>query len=245
MFICNPLTQFRIILYNILFFLNIPITNSFIYMCIAALFIYLFFYINLSKIYLLPTIWQHNIEFIYDFVLQIMRQQINNIISLKYFPLIFNIFILILIFNINGLLPYSFTVTSQIIVTLQLSLSLFIGVIIMGFYNKNISFLLLFVPKNIPKVLIPFLTIIEITSFLIRPFSLSVRLFANMLAGHTLLYIIASFNFYILTNYLLILILPLLFIFFILILEFAIAFVQAYIFVILISIYLNDLYDSH
>jgi F-type H+-transporting ATPase subunit a len=174
-----------------------------------------------------------------------MKQQINNIISLKYFPLVFNIFILILIFNINGLLPYSFTITSQIIVTLQLALSMFIGIIIIGFYNKDLKFLLLFVPKNIPKILVPFLTLIEIVSFLIRPFSLSVRLFANMLAGHTLLFIIASFNFFIAINYILVLILPLFFIFFILILEFAIAFVQAYIFVILISIYLNDLYDSH
>lgn len=242
-FIINPLNQFKIIIYDVIF--NIPITNFFIYMCIAVLFIFLFFYTNLLKIYLLPTIWQHNIEFIYDFVLQIMKQQINNIISLKYFPLVFNIFIIILIFNINGLLPYSFTITSQIIVTFQLALSMFIGIIIIGFYNKNIKFLLLFVPKNIPKILVPFLTIIEVVSFLIRPFSLSVRLFANMLAGHTLLFIIASFNFYIAINYIVVLILPLLFIFFILVLEFAIAFVQAYIFVILISIYLNDLYDSH
>jgi F-type H+-transporting ATPase subunit a len=243
MFIINPLNQFKIIIYDVIF--NIPITNFFIYMCIAIIFISLFFYINLLKVYLLPTIWQNNIEFLYDFVLQIMKQQINNIISLKYFPLVFNIFILILIFNINGLLPYSFTITSQIIVTLQLALSMFIGIIIIGFYNKDLKFLLLFVPKNIPKILVPFLTLIEIVSFLIRPFSLSVRLFANMLAGHTLLFIIASFNFFIAINYILVLILPLFFIFFILILEFAIAFVQAYIFVILISIYLNDLYDSH
>jgi F-type H+-transporting ATPase subunit a len=243
MFIINPLNQFKIIIYDVIF--NIPITNFFIYMCIAIIFISLFFYINLLKVYLLPTIWQNNIEFLYDFVLQIMKQQINNIISLKYFPLVFNIFILILIFNINGLLPYSFTITSQIIVTLQLALSMFIGIIIIGFYNKDLKFLLLFVPKNIPKILVPFLTLIEVVSFLIRPFSLSVRLFANMLAGHTLLFIIASFNFFIAINYILVLILPLFFIFFILILEFAIAFVQAYIFVILISIYLNDLYDSH
>jgi F-type H+-transporting ATPase subunit a len=239
----NPLNQFKIIIYDVIF--NIPITNFLVYLCIAIIFILLFFYINLLKVYLIPTIWQYNIEFIYDFVLQIMKQQINNIISLKYFPLVFNIFIIILIFNINGLLPYSFTITSQIIVTFQLALSLFIGIVIIGFYNKNIKFLLLFVPKNIPKILVPFLTLIEIVSFFIRPFSLSVRLFANMLAGHTLLFILASFNFFILLNYVLILILPLLFIFFILILEFAIAFVQAYIFVILISIYLNDLYDSH
>jgi F-type H+-transporting ATPase subunit a len=102
-----------------------------------------------------------------------MRQQINNIISLKYFPLIFTIFIIIFIFNINGLLPYSFTITSQLIVTLQMSLSLFIGIIIIGLYNKGLNFLLLFVPQNIPKILVPFLTIIEVASFLIRPFSLS------------------------------------------------------------------------
>lgn len=175
-----------------------------------------------------------------------MRQQVNNLVALKYFPLILNIFIFILLLNISGLLPYGFTVTSQIIITFQLAISNFLGIIIIALYNNKLNFFNLFIPKNIPKILVPFLTITEFVSFCIRPFSLAVRLFANMLAGHTLLFIIASFCFYIINNFIIISFLPILFVIFILILEICIAFIQAYVFCVLISIYFNDIYNvSH
>jgi ATP synthase subunit 6 len=152
--------------------------------------------------------------------------------------------VFILFSNLIGLLPYGFTITGHIILTFQIALSLFIGITIIGFYNNGVSFLNLFVPSGVPAALKPVLIVIEVFSYLIRPLSLSIRLFANMLAGHTLLNILGTFTFNVFKNYAIILILPVLFVFFIMTLEICIAFVQAYIFSILVCIYLNDAYAT-
>jgi ATP synthase subunit 6 len=246
MFIFNPLEQFRILVFKnlILNTIDFSITNNtFILLFITFIFIFFFF---INKFYFMPTKVQFILENIYLFVLQLFKQQINNIMAIKYFPLVLFIFIFILCSNLIGLLPYGFTITGHIILTFQIAFSVFIGITIIGFYNNKLQFLNLFVPSGVPTILIPFLVIIEFVSYLIRPFSLSIRLFANMLAGHTLLNIISVFTFNVFKNIVLLSILPILFILFIVVLEFSIAFVQAYIFSILVCIYLNDVYNvSH
>jgi F-type H+-transporting ATPase subunit a len=185
------------------------------------------------------------LESIYFFILNLIRNQINNLLALRYFPIILFLFNFILASNFLGLLPYGFTITSHIIFTLTISLSIFIGITIINITNNQFDFLKLFIPVGVPKILLPFLIIVEFVSYLIRPFSLAVRLFANMLAGHTLLNIMASFVFNCFKNFYAFALLPLLFIIFIVVLEFCIAIVQAYIFTVLIIIYINDIYNCN
>jgi ATP synthase subunit 6 len=244
--IFNPLEQFRILILQNFFFgnMDISITNNTIILFIILIAFMFLFYINYSSNTYIPSKWQYALENIYLFVLQLVKQQINNIIALKYFPLVLFIFSFILIANIIGLVPYGFTITGHIIFTFQIAFSIFFGITLINFINNKLEFFNLFVPSGVPKPLIPFLVIIEIVSYLIRPFSLSVRLFANMLAGHTLLNILSAFIFNVFKQYALISFLPLLFIVFIIVLEFCIAIVQAYIFSILVCIYLNDIYNT-
>lgn len=244
--IFNPLEQFRILVLQKLFFgnLDISITNNTIILTVILIAFTFLFYVNYSNNTYIPNKWQYFTENVYLFVLQLFKQQINNIVALKYFPLVLFIFSFILISNLIGLLPYGFTITGHIIFTFQIAFSLFLGITLINFFNNKFEFFNLFVPSGVPKPLIPFLVIIEIVSYLIRPFSLAVRLFANMLAGHTLLNILSAFIFNVFKKYALVSFLPLLFIVFIIVLEFCIAIVQAYIFSILVCIYLNDIYNT-
>jgi F-type H+-transporting ATPase subunit a len=141
-----------------------------------------------------------------------------------------------------GLLPYSFTVTSQVIVTFFFAIVIFIGVTIVGFAKNGLGFLKIFVPSGIPVFLLPLLVVIEIISFLSRPISLSVRLFANMLAGHTMLKVFGGFvvSLGILGGWL-----PLSFSVALTALEILVAFLQAYVFAVLSCIYLNDALHMH
>lgn len=242
----SPLEQFRILVLTRINFLNwdISVTNNTIILIIISIFFIVFFYVSLEKNKYLFTRWQYVLELIYNFVSQLLRQQINNLIAVRYFPLVLFIFMFILFSNLIGLLPYGFTITGHVILTLQIALSIFIGITIVGLYNNGTKFFNLFVPSGIPKVLKPFLVTIEVASYIIRPFSLAIRLFANMLAGHTLLNILSAFTFNVFKNYILIVFLPIIFVFFIMTLEICIAFVQAYIFSILVCIYLNDMYNT-
>lgn len=242
----NPLEQFRILVLAKINFglLDISVTHNTIILVIISLFFTLFFFVNFHNNTYLISKWQFVAEAIYNFVVKLVRQQIGTLIAVRYFPLVLFVFTFILFSNLIGLLPYGFTITGHIVLTLQIALSLFIGITIIGFYNNGISFLNLFVPTGVPQLLKPVLVVIEVFSYLIRPLSLSIRLFANMLAGHTLLNILGSFTFGVFKNHALIIILPVLFVFFIMTLEICIAFVQAYIFSILICIYLNDAYAT-
>lgn len=244
--IFNPLEQFRIMVLQRFFFgnLDISITNNTIILFVILIAFTFLFYVNYSTNTYIPSKWQYAVENVYIFVLQLFKQQVNNIVALRYFPLVLFVFSFILIANLIGLLPYGFTITGHIIFTFQIAFSLFFGITLINIINNKLEFLNLFVPSGVPKPLIPFLVIIEIVSYLIRPFSLSVRLFANMLAGHTLLNILSAFIFNVFKKYALISFLPLLFIVFIIVLEFCIAIVQAYIFSILTCIYLNDIYNT-
>ena len=167
-----------------------------------------------------------------------VKQQIGYV-GYAYFPLIFTIFIFILAANMLGMTLYSFTITSHATITFGLSFALFIGVVIIGVMIHKIDFLKIFVPTA-PKAMLPFLIIVEVISYISRPFSLAIRLFANMMSGHTLLIILANFTFLISKKNLLIALLPFLFIIIIVGLEVMIAGLQAYVFAVLVCIYIND-----
>jgi F-type H+-transporting ATPase subunit a len=163
--------------------------------------------------------------------------------TVKFFPFVFTLFMFVLFANIIGLIPYSFTVTSQVIVTATLALTVFFIVVGYGFWKNGLHFLNLFVPKGVPKLILPAIVLIEVLSFLSRPVSHSVRLFANMLAGHITLQVFAGFIIMLAGAGILGVfgaVLPFLMVVMLTALELLVAFLQAYVFAILTCIYLND-----
>jgi ATP synthase subunit 6 len=179
----------------------------------------------------------------YIFINNLVKQQAG-IKGLMYFPILFLLFYLILFLNLVGLTPYGFTCTSQMCYTVTLGFGMFFGVVLIGLYVQRSSFVKQFIPATTGPI-VPLLIVIEIFSYCIRPISLSVRLFANMLAGHTLLHILASFGMSMLKVDVLIALLmagPLVAV---CVLEFGIAFLQAYVFVVLVCIYLKESFYGH
>lgn len=185
-------------------------------------------------------------EKLYNFLTELILQQLSTK-ELKYLPIVFNLFLLVLVFNLFGMLPFGFTITAHLSVTFFLALSINLGLIFIGFYKHGFDFLQLFVPSGTPKFLLPLIVVIEVVSYLIRTFSLSIRLFANMMAGHCLIFVISSFVFGLFNKLFLVTVVPVSLVFLgVFILEFAICFLQAYVFVILVCIYLNDsMHPSH
>lgn len=181
----------------------------------------------------------------------IIRNMIKNNTSLKryqYFTILFFLFIFILTANMLGLIPYSFTVTSSFVITFFLALSQYIGINIIAIYNNKWKSANLFLPGGVPLVIVPFLIIIEFVSYVAKVFSLSIRLFANMMSGHALLKILIGFSWSLLTAgsiYIIIALLPWLVVTAIIFLECLIAFLQAYVFTILVTIYINDVLVQH
>lgn len=199
---------------------------------------------------LVPTRAQSIGELGYEFVAN-MIQSASGEEGLKFFPFVFTIFMFVLLSNFFGLLPHSFTVTSQIAVTFSLAAVVILTVILTGFMRHGIGFLMLFVPKA-PWYILWLLIPIEVISFFTRPISLSVRLFANMLAGHTMLKVFASFVIALGATAITptwwfapLSIAPLLLIVAITALEFLVAFLQAYVFAILTCIYLSEALHLH
>jgi len=167
-------------------------------------------------------------------------------VGLRYFPLLFIVFFLILFSNLIGLVPFSFAPTSHIALTFSIALSCNLAFVVIGFKENGLSFLKLFVPKGGPVWLFPVIVIIEFVSYLLRTFSLSIRLFANIMAGHTLLHILSSFVSAFLKSNAELAFLPSMLILAVIGLELGVAFLQAYVFVILLCIYLNDsFHPSH
>jgi F-type H+-transporting ATPase subunit a len=181
-------------------------------------------------------------EVSYEFVANTVRSSAGEE-GMKFFPFVFTLFMFVLAANLIGLIPYSFTVTSQLIVTASLALLVFFIVVIYGFWRNGLHFLNLFVPKGVPVYILPAIVVIEVLSFVSRPVSHSVRLFANMLAGHITLQVFAGFII-MLAGFGVVgwfgAALPLLLVIMLTALEFLVAFLQAYVFAILTCIYLND-----
>jgi len=237
----HPLVPLKLGNYDITF------TNSALMMLIAMLAITLFLTLGARRRALVPGRWQSMTELSYEFIANLLRDTVGNQ-GRRYFPFVFTLFMFVLFGNLLGLLPYSFTFTSHIIVTFVMALAIFIGVTILGFAKHGIHFFTFFVPPGVSPVMWPLLIPIEIISYLSRPVSLSVRLFANMLAGHTLLKVFAGFIPQLLgagvalgiTG-----ILPFVFVVALTGLEFVIAFLQAYVFAILTCLYINDALHLH
>lgn len=188
--------------------------------------------------HLLPRSWQLILEFLFMFVFRLIKQQTGKE-GLIYLPLILSLFTFILVLNLFSLLPFGYAVTSHLIWTLYFSLSLCFGIFLLGIMKYNIKFLKLFVPE-VPLLLYPMMIILELMSYVIRSFSLAIRLSANIIAGHTLVHILADSVLFLCNIKNLIVFIPFLLLVAILILELGIAFLQAYIFVILFCMYLND-----
>lgn len=238
----DPMHQFEIHRYVELDFLGVDVsfTNSSLWMVIAVALVTAFTTLSMSGRALVPGRWQSVVEMTYEFVASMVRDNVGTD-GMRYFPLVFTTFMFILFCNMLGMLPYAFTVTSHIIVTFAMAAVIFIGVTIIGFVTHGLGFFKFFVPSGIPVVLLPLLVVIEIISYLTRPISLSVRLFANMLAGHTMLKVFAGF---------VVLmgiwgVIPLVFMVALTGLEVLVAFLQAYVFAILTCIYLNDALHMH
>ncbi len=239
----NPMHQFeikRLVPFE-LFGLDASFTNSALYMVIAATLITLFTVYAMRSRALVPSRLQSVAELSYEFVANMVRQNVGTD-GRKYFPFIFTLFMFVLALNMLGMLPYSFTVTSHIIVTFALAAFIFIAVTLLGFIKHGAGFLKFFMPSGVPVVMLPLLVVIELISYLTRPISLSVRLFANMMAGHTMLKVFGSFVVALgfLGGWA-----PLAFMVAFTGLEILVAFLQAYVFAILTCIYLNDALHMH
>ncbi|KXF78424.1 ATP synthase F0F1 subunit A [Paramesorhizobium deserti] len=191
---------------------------------------------------LIPTRLQSVSEMAYEFVASALRDSAGSQ-GMKFFPFVFSLFMFVLVANFLGLFPYFYTVTSQIIVTFALAVLVIGTVIIYGFWKHGFGFLKLFVPSGVPAIIVPLVVLIEVISFLSRPVSLSVRLFANMLAGHITLKVFAGFVVSLSALGAVGVggaILPLLMTVAITALEFLVAFLQAYVFTVLTCMYIND-----
>jgi len=224
----------------------LPFTNQSLWMCIVVGVASLFLTVAAASPRLVPGRLQSIAEISYEFVANMIRSAAGEE-GLAFFPFVFTLFVFVLFSNVFGLLPGSFTVTSQIAVTLALAILVILTVIVTGFAKHGIGFLKLFVP-HAPLILLLLLVPIEVISFLTRPISLSVRLFANMLAGHTMLKVFAGFVIMLggaggalaaLS------IAPMFLIVAITALELLVAFLQAYVFAILTCIYLNEALHLH
>jgi len=242
----DPIHQFRIIdLFPVakIGHTEIVFTNSAAFMFGAVAVITAFLVVGTAKRGLVPSRLQSAAEIAYEFVASTVRSSAGSE-GMRFFPFVFTLFMFILTVNFIGLIPYTFTVTSHIIVTAALAITVFLTVLLYGLYRHGFHFFNLFVPKGVPIYILPLIVFIEILSFISRPISHSVRLFANMLAGHITLQVFASF---------IILmggamgaigwvggVLPFAMIVVLMALEALVAFLQAYVFAILTCIYLND-----
>ena len=222
--------------------LDASYTNSALWMTIAVVLATLLFVYGMRQRSLVPGRVQAVAELGYEFVAGMVRDNVGSE-GKAYFPFILTLFVFILFCNTLGLVPYSFTPTSHIIVTFAMAVVVFVGVTIIGFAKNGLHFLQLFAPKGVPVYFLLFVAPLEVFSYFVRPFSLSIRLFANMLAGHTMLKVFGGFAVMlgILAGWA-----PIVLIFALTGLELIIAFLQAYVFTILTCLYLHDaLHPSH
>jgi F-type H+-transporting ATPase subunit a len=238
----SPLTQFEIkrLVEIDIAGLDVSFTNSSLMMVIVLVLVTALLTLSMRGRAMVPGRWQSIAELSYEFIANMLRENVGSQ-GRQYFPFVFTLFMFIVTSNLLGLLPYSFTVTSHIVVTFALAIVVFLGVTVIGLIKHKLHFFSFFVPKGVPMALIPILVPIEVISYLARPVSLSLRLFANMMAGHTLLKVFGGF----------VVVLgifgvaPLLFVVALYALELIVAVLQAYVFTILTCLYLNDALHLH
>lgn len=254
MYIYSLLGQFEIVpIYSLVFGLfDFSITNS--VLILFSIFLFIFFILKIIvsfkdfSFFLISTVYQYIIEQIYLMVTVLIVDNIGKKQGSQFFPLIFSIFLFILCLNVIGLIPYGFTLTSHLILTFSFSFFLFLGINIIAVLLHKFQIFSLFLPKGTSIVLAFLLVPIELISYLSKPISLAIRLFANMMAGHALLKVIAGFAitlmgcqglYFILYYFVIGLLFPLF------LLEFGVALIQSFVFSLLICIYLNDAINLH
>ncbi len=220
--------------------LDLSFTNSSTFMVLTVIAISAFLVLGMRRNALIPGRWQSMVELLYIFIANLLKDTVGNE-GRPYFPFIFTVFMFILVGNLFGMLPYSFTFNSHIVVTFAMAMFVFTGVTIIAIAKHRLRFFTFFMPPGVPLAMAPLLVPIEIISYLSRPISLSVRLFANMLAGHTLLKVFAGF----VISLGVFGVFPLAFIVALTGLEIVIAILQAYVFTILTCLYLNDALHLH
>jgi F-type H+-transporting ATPase subunit a len=251
-FVLSPLSQFEVtsligLNAPILGHLNISLTNLALYACFILLIVVgLHFYgINGSK--LIPNKWSISLESSYASLNSMVREQIGSHNEV-YLPFIYSLFFFILVGNLISNVPYSFAVTASGVVSIGLSLTIFIGVTILAFYIHGLKFFSFFVPAGTPLGLVPLLVLIELLSYSARALSLGVRLFANIVAGHTLLKILSTYLYQLFTGSLIVAVITLIpfAIFLALVgLEIAVSLIQAFVFTLLVCSYLKDAIELH
>lgn len=220
--------------------IDISFTNSALWMVIAAVLVTGFMTLSMRRGALVPGRWQGSAEVMYEFVANMLKDNVGSA-GRKYFPFVFTLFMFVLFGNLLGMIPHSFTFTSHIAVTFAMALVIFLGVTVIGFMRHGTHYLRMFFPEGAPIATAIILIPIEIISYFSRPFSLAIRLFANMTVGHIMLKVIGGF-----VGLIGILgVLPFALLTGITVLEFGIAALQAYVFTILTCIYLHDAIHMH
>jgi len=224
---------------------DLSYTNSALWMTLGLSTVCLFFYASLKHEALVPNRLQASAEIIFAFLSDMVKTYIGRE-GMPFFPFIFTLFWFVLMGNLLGLIPYSFTYTSHIAVTFSLAIVAFIAANVAGFKKHGLGMFHLFLPKGIPVFLAPLMIVIELISYLARPFSLSIRLFANMMAGHLILKLFASFSLMLGQSSLAVLgVLPLMLNIGVTGLEFLVAVLQTYVFTLLTCLYINDAINLH
>jgi F-type H+-transporting ATPase subunit a len=239
----NPLSQFELktIVPLDIAGLDLSFTNSGLLMFVAVGLISAFFALSLRKASIVPSRMQLSAEMLYRMITDMMKQNVGEG-GKPFIPIIFTTFMFIMTCNLLGMMPYSFTTTSHIIVTFTLAIMIFLLVTIVGFAKHGLHFLSLFKPDGTPVWLAPLLIVIELFTFLARPISLSLRLAANMIAGHVMLKVMAGF---VITLMVVLKPLPIPLMVILIGFEIFVAILQAYIFTILSCVYLNDAVNLH
>jgi F-type H+-transporting ATPase subunit a len=241
--VANPLEQFTIktLVPIQLGEVDASLTNSGLFMVLTVATISLFLTFGMRRRSLVPGRWQSLAEISYEFIAGMIRDNVGSEGS-KYFPFVFSLFMFILFANLIGLIPYAFTFTSHIAVTFAMALVVFLGVTVIAIARHGLHFFSFFLPTGVPMVMAPVLVPIEVLSYLSRPISLSIRLFANMMAGHTMMKVFAGFiiPLGILGGWA-----PLTVVVALTAFEFLVAFLQAYVFTVLTCLYLNDAIHLH
>lgn len=227
--------------------LDLSFTNVSLYLFVATALVIALLAIPTGKRAVVPGRWQNIAEMGYEFAANMLRSS-TGAAGMKFFPLVFSLFMFILMANLLGMFPYFYTTTSQLIITFALAMVVILTVVIAGIRQHGLGWFQLFVPSGVPAAIVPFVSLIEVISFLSRPVSLSVRLFANMLAGHITLKVFAAFvvSMGALGAVGVVgAILPLFMTVAITALEFLVAALQAYVFAVLTCLYLNDAVHTH
>nr|YP_009652973.1 ATP synthase F0 subunit a [Taiwanofungus camphoratus]QCG70011.1 ATP synthase F0 subunit a [Taiwanofungus camphoratus]UKQ56114.1 ATP synthase F0 subunit a [Taiwanofungus camphoratus]WRO45212.1 ATP synthase F0 subunit a [Taiwanofungus sp. YW-2023a] len=246
----SPLEQFEVsnlLGFNapILGYLNISLTNLALYSLLVLFIIVAIHYMANNENKLVPSKWSIALESLFASINSMVREQLGKEV---YLPFIYSLFFFILIANLTGNIPYSFTITTSIMVSIGFSFTILIAVTILGLSIHKLHFFSYFVPSGTPLALVPLLVLIELVSYLARAFSLGIRLFANVVAGHTLMKILATFLYQMFSSTLIIAVLTLIpFTIFLAIvgLELAVSIIQAYVFTILTCSYIKDAIELH